>query len=523
MRKIWTAGLGLALLGTLASAAVVGSAGQAAAAAEDPASAVVQTDQGAVRGTVGPEVRSFKGIPYATAERFAKPRPAEGWSGVRDATERGTTCAQLPGYPIGEPSTAEDCLNLNVTTPVGGGEDLPVVFWIHGGSMMVGYGDLYGPDRLAAEGAVVVSVNYRLGPTAFLAHPDLEESGSLALDDQREALRWVRDNIAEFGADPGRVTLMGESGGGFAVCGHLASPASDGLYRQAVIQSAPCSTPGNASRTREEAEADSEQVIKDLGCLDAEDVAACLREVPIDQLLEKYGTDREPRPVSGTPELPLPVDEALRTGRFNRVPVLIGVNHDEENGMVIGAELATGEPMADADYEAAIREDDSYGDDADAVLRRYPLGDSAGATLARVRTDSVWAVPTLDTARALSRHTSTRMYEFAEQDTPWYRDLPEPSFPAAAQHMAELPYMFDMALFEDLTPEQAALGARMNRAWVRFAASGDPNGGGEAAWPRLRDDRGRSGWYVQSLSSGDWRRADFAKDHGYRFWSRLSD
>lgn len=514
MRKIWTAGLGLALLAALVPATV-------AVTAQEAGSGVVDTAQGAVRGTVGARMRSFQGIPYATAERFAAPRPADAWTGVRDATEPGNVCAQPAGYPIGQPSTDEDCLNLNVTTPVDASGDLPVIVWVHGGSMMFGMGDLYGPDRLAAGGAVVVSMNYRLGATAFLTHPSLEESGALALDDQRAALRWVRDNIAGFGGDPDNVTIMGQSGGGFSICGHLASPASEGLFDRAVLQSAPCTTPGGASRTEAEARSDSDEVIGQVGCADASDVANCLREVPIGELLEAYGAAREPRPVSGTPALPLPVDEALRTGRFQRVPVLIGVNRDEENGMVLGQELATGAPMADEAYEPAVR--DAYGDGAEDVLRRYPPGDSAGRTFARVRTDSVWAAPTLDTARALSRHTPTRMYEFAEQDTPWYEGYPEPSFPVAAQHMAELPYLFDLDLFEELSPRQGELGERMIGAWIRFAATGDPNGGAEAAWPRLRDDRGQSGWYVQSLTSGDWERADFTGDHHYRFWATRRD
>ncbi|MEW2352292.1 carboxylesterase family protein [Spirillospora sp. NPDC029432] len=510
MKKIAPLGLGLALLGTLVPAA-------AAQAAPDPDPAVVVTAQGAVRGEAGPKVRSFQGIPYAAAARFAAPRPVPAWTGVRDATEPGKVCAQPAGYPIGKASTDEDCLNVNVTAPAGKRGRLPVIVFIHGGSMMFGMGDLYGPDRLAAGGAVVVSMNYRLGVTGFLTHPSLKESGGLALDDQRAALRWVRQNIGAFGGDPRNVTIMGESGGGFSVCGHLASPASAGLFQRAIVQSAPCGTPGGASRTRAEAIDDSETVIREVGCEDAADVAACLRAADIEKLLEEYGTKREPRPVSGTPSLPLPVDEALRTGRFNRVPVLIGVNHDEENGMVLGEELATGRPMAAEAYEPAVRR--QFEAKADAVLKRYPLGASPGRTLAKVKTDATWSAPTLDTARTLSRWTPTRMYEFTEQDTPWYAGYPQPSFPAASQHMAELPYMFDLALFDRLTPAQAALGDRMIGAWVRFAATGDPNGGGEAAWPRLSDRRGQAGWHIQSLTRGAWKRAGFVEDHSYRFWS----
>ncbi|RCG23655.1 carboxylesterase family protein [Streptomyces diacarni] len=521
MNRTVLAGLGLALLTALATpaqatAATPASDGTARATPRSDA-AVVTTAAGAVRGTVGPRVRCFQGIPYATAARFAAPRPADPWNGVRDATRPGKVCAQPAGPPIGKPSTDEDCLNLNVTTPRGKSGKRPVIVWVHGGSMTVGMGDLYGPDRLTADGAVVVSMNYRLGATSFLTHPSLKESGGLALDDQRAALRWVNRNIEAFGGDPSNVTLMGQSGGGFSVCGHLASPASAGLFHRAIIQSAPCGTPGNASHTRTQAREESRKVIKKTRCATASDVGDCLRKLPIEDLLKAYGSDREPRPVSGTRTLPLPVDRALRTGRFNRVPVLIGVNHDEENGMVLGQELATGTPMKADAYKPAVEEE--YGKRARAVLRRYPLGASAGRTWAKVKTDAVWAAPTLDTARALSRWTPTRMYEFAAQDTPWYANTETLSFPAAAQHMAELPYLFDLDLFEELTPEQAALGQRMIGAWTRFAATGDPNGGGETAWPRLNDSRGRAGRHVQSLTDGPWKRADFAEEHHYRFWS----
>ncbi|WP_405753280.1 carboxylesterase family protein [Streptomyces sp. NBC_00012] len=139
--------------------------------------------------------------------------------------------------------------------------------------------------------------------------------------------------------------------------------------------------------------------------------------------------------------------EALRTGRFNRVPVLVGVDHDEERGAVLGQELAPGgAPMKPDEYEPAVRE--QFGDRADAVLARYPLSafGSAGEALAAVRTDSAWSVPTLDTARLLAQWTPTRMYEFSERGTPWFRGYPAPGFEQRAQHMSELAYLFDLDL-----------------------------------------------------------------------------
>lgn len=473
---------------------------------------VVGTTEGRVRGTTDGDLRTFQGIPYAAppvgALRWASPKPAAAWTGVREATAPGAPCAQPKGLPIGVPSESEDCLYLNVTAPAESGGKRPVIVWIHGGSLMYGTGDMYGPDRLAARGAVVVSMNYRLGVMGFLGDPALKDADGLGLEDQQAALRWVRANAAAFGGDANNVTIMGQSGGGYSVCDHLASPRSAGLFDRAVVQSAPCATGG--TRTRAEAAADARRVATAVGCTgkNTEDTAACLRSTPVAALLDAYGPDNEPRPIAGTKLMPLSPAQALRTGRFNRVPVLVGVNHDEERGRVLGQELASGAPMKPAEYEPAIRE--RFGDQADAVLRRYPLADfpSAGEALATVLTDSAWSAPTLDTARLLSAWTPTRMYEFSERDTPWFRGYPAPSFDPRAQHMSELAYLFDLDLFQEVPQEQDSFRARMIDTWVDFAASGRTD------WPAFSGTHG----YVQSLASDDWNRTDFTGDHAYPFW-----
>ncbi|MEU9863119.1 carboxylesterase family protein [Streptomyces sp. NPDC047971] len=504
-------------LATLGMGLALASPAQAARGGSD-AGTVVATTGGAVRGTIDDSgLRSFQGIPYATPPigslRWASPRPATPWAGVREATAPGSPCPQPKGLPIGIPSDTEDCLYLNVTTPVGQAGKKPVIVWIHGGSLMFGSGDIYGPERLAAEGAVVVSVNYRLGVMGFLSEPALGTSGGLGLEDQQAALRWVRANAGAFGGDPANVTIMGESGGGYSVCGHLASPKSAGLFDRAILQSAPCATGG--SRTREEAEAEARATIENLrklgACTEHEDTGSCLRRTDPGTLMKAYGTWNEPRPIAGTDLMPLTPAEALRTGRFNRVPVLIGVNHDEERGRILGQELG-GSPMPPGAYEPAIREE--FGERADAILARYPLSrfGSAGEALAAVRTDQAWSVPTLDTARLLSRWTPTRMFEFSERDTPAWSGDPELSFELRASHMTELLYLFDLKLpvYEKLTEHQQRLGKRMTHTWVDFAESG------KTGWPSFS-----SGGYVQSLTSGPWKRARFTKDHNYAFWKNL--
>jgi len=501
-----SAGLGLALT---MSAHV-----QAAPTERAAPSTVVATANGKVRGTIDGRIRSFQGIPYATAPvgelRWKAPRPANSWSGIRPATTAGAPCAQPVGLPVGIPSEKEDCLYLNVTTSATKTTDQrPVLVWIHGGSLMYGSGDMYGPKSLAANGAVVVSMNYRLGILGHLSDPSQPGADGLSLQDQQAALRWVRANVTAFGGDPANVTIMGQSGGGYSVCGHLASPASAGLFQRAIIQSAPCTTDG--SRSRADADADAKRVIAAVHC--EQNTATCLRRTAVAKLLAAYGPLNEPRPVTGTTLMPLSSAEALRTGRFNRVPVLIGVNHDEERGMVLGQELAQGAPMKSADYEPAIRA--QFGDNADAVLERYPLSSfpSAGEALAAAKTDALWSTPTLDTARLLSQWTPTKMYEFSERNTPWFNNYPEPSFQQRAGHMTELPYLFDdISLFEDIAAEQTRLRSRMLLTWTGFATSG------ETAWPAFDGQDG----HVQTLASDGWTRADFTTDHHYDFWTSLS-
>ncbi|HEY9367419.1 carboxylesterase/lipase family protein [Streptomyces sp.] len=499
-------GLGLGLTApTLAHAAPVGTAADRT---------VVATTNGKVRGTAEGKVRTFQGIPYAAPPvgglRWKSPQPAARWTGVRDATTPGRACAQPEGLPIGIPNDNEDCLYLNVTTPTAkqAGKQAgkrPVIVWIHGGSLMYGAGHQYGGASLAEQGAVVVSMNYRLGVMGFLTDPSQPGADGLGLEDQQAALRWVKANAAAFGGDPDNVTIAGQSGGGYSVCGHLASPASAGLFHRAVVQSAPCATGG--SRTRAEAEADARRVIATLGC--ETNTADCLRDKSVSELLAAYDPYSEPRPVTGTKLMPLSPAEALRTGRFNRVPVLIGVNHDEERGRVLGQELASGTPMKPEEYEPAIRH--QFGSKSDAVLALYPLTKygSAGEALAAALTDSAWSTPTLETAQLLSRWTPTRTYEFSERDTPWFEGFPTPSFEQHAAHMTELPYLFDHPpLFEGVPADQARFRTRMLRTWTHFAATGKTD------WPDFRTGHD----YVQTLSSTTWKRADFAADHNTAFW-----
>ncbi|OYV33041.1 MAG: hypothetical protein B7Z80_25180 [Rhodospirillales bacterium 20-64-7] len=210
---------------------------------------VVETHRGKVRGAVEDGIKVFKGIPYAAAERFHAPRPAGGWSGVRDALAFGPTCPQLtrPTPPASRPAEAtDDCLTLNVWTPaIRDHGKRAVMVWLHGGGFSAGSASRSVLDgtRLCQRGnVVVVTVNHRLNVFGFLylAHlggAAFAESGNAGMLDIVAALHWVHENIASFGGDPGNVTIFGQSGGGAKVSTLMAMPQARGLFHKAIVQS----------------------------------------------------------------------------------------------------------------------------------------------------------------------------------------------------------------------------------------------------------------------------------------------
>jgi len=259
-----------------------------------PESPVVATDLGQVRGVSNGATQQFLGIPYAAPPvgdlRWRPPQEPERWNGVRDATSFGPHCPQV-ATPYGTPSMTEDCLFLNVFTPPktnqGRPHLLPVMFWIHGGGLVVGESDGYDPSNLVAQGVVVVTINYRIGELGFLAHSALTAespkgaSGNYGLLDQQAALRWVRRNIRAFGGDPDNVTIFGQSAGGLSVQSQLASPLAAGLFHKAIVESGAYSLqqPSLAA-----AEAIGAVFAASAGCA-VPSTAACLRSLPVQVIL----------------------------------------------------------------------------------------------------------------------------------------------------------------------------------------------------------------------------------------------
>ncbi len=483
-------------------------------------SAVVSTDAGPVEGVVLDGYRKFLGIPFAAPPvgelRWQPPQEHARWSAPRAATSFASSCPQASSF--GQTYDAsEDCLYLNVFAPRTRRTDLPVMVWFHGGGFTGGTTSQYDAALLATEGqVVVVTAAYRLNVFGFLAHPALgsEEStsGSFGIQDQQAALRWVQRNAAVFGGDPSRVTVFGESAGSMSVCAHLASPDSAGLLHRAIMQSGACSFD---MRTQPEAEEDGERLAEKLGCTGA-GAANCLREKSTQELLDASGTVGSPA-VGGT-TLPVQPGEALETGRFNRVPVIVGANHDEYR-FFVAQQVAAGKSLSAEEY--AQRIEDSYGEHAEAVLAEYPASDFADpdAALGTVLTDYGTAISlcsVLATDRAAARWVRTYAYEFADFAAP---AIPLPGFAVGPVHANELQYLGFFGEngfgFDD---DQWALARQMRRYWTQFADTGNPNAAGWPRWPELRSDAdvqwlepGRGGIHPYDLSA----------EHRCAFWESL--
>ena len=450
---------------------------------------LVVIDSGPLIGHMRPGSREFLGIPFAAPPlgplRFRAPAPVVRWSTPRDATSRGPACPQPKTNDVIR-QTDEDCLNLNVWVPDGGGERLPVLVWLHGGGYYSGSGadGLYDGALLATEAkAIVVTVNYRLGPLGFLSHRALAKeanvpvSASMGILDQRAALAWVQRNIAAFGGAPEQVTLFGESAGAASVCTHLASPKSLGLFSRAIMQSGACSDAfyfdGAAAEAQGDALADA------VGCTGPQTLE-CLRGKSANELVSalpiKRGLLLRPGiwwgPVADGIELPTLPLTALRRGAFAKVPLIIGWNRDE--GMlfthalkeVSGSELKGF--LADVFGAAA----------AAAVPSRYPR-EPPKDSLAAVVTDGIFACNARRVARVVAKqNVPVFLYEFSHP-----LDDPRPhSF--GATHTVELWFVFGNAdLGVGLSDAERPLSQSVMQAWGRFARGGNPSGGA-FGWPR---------------------------------------
>jgi len=463
-----------------------------------PAPGRVVTEAGSVRGVEnGAAGWVYRGIPYAApptgARRWRAPQPPDCYDGVFDAEAFSSPCPQYDddGAVVGR----EDCLTLNVWTPVGApdGDPRPVLFWTHGGGHEQGSGSLeiYDGTALARDrDVVVVTYNYRLGPFGFLSHPDLDEpdtpSGNYGMRDQLAALSWVHRNIEAFGGDPSRVLAFGQSAGSVSTCRLVASPAASGLFHAAVLQSGACT-----ATPRAEARTIGRNYAADAGCGEAADVRACLADRSTEALISAFeplgsGTNTVGSGLwSGVIDgdlLPEAPRDRIAARQHNAVPIIVGSTR-EENGR--GAP-----PIASAEeLEAALRA--LYGplglteEDFAAILEAYPVEDFASprAAYVAITSDVRFTCPASWDASLLALSQSEPVYRYLFAHT---ADRGSDLLTAlGAWHSIDLFFVF--GTLETASPLPAGPGDdattdAVQTAWTALARSGRLDGLDWPAW-----------------------------------------
>ena len=497
----------------------------------------INTTGGVVQGISTSSTNEYLGIPYAApptgALRWKAPQPTS-WSGLLQADTLPPTCPQ-PAGPFGAASLSEDCLYLNVYAPIPNGNKLPVMVWIHGGAFKSGTGDAYDGSALVQNGVIVVTINYRLGYLGFLANPALDGesagggSGDYGLMDQQAALRWVKANAKQFGGDPDRITVFGQSAGGQSIFDQLASPSAASLFKRAIIESGSFAftLPSLAS-----ANAKGAAFANAVGCPSGSD-ASCLRALPVSVIVAHENPSASvSAPLStqfgpnvGTAILPIQPLLGIASGAFNRVPVLQGTDHDEGRLFTAIDFDFKGAPLGASGYDAAIASV------ADAALvpvvaplypaSAYPSLDLAFATLF---TDATFSCSALSFDQLLSLRVPTYAYEFADENAARLSLPTDPLLPFGATHGSELPFLWanligtGIPAGASLTTAEQQLAVEMLAAWTNFAKSGDPNGPGVTSWPRFEAGVGA---IHELVPPTPYSNSGFIADHKCGVWEPL--
>jgi para-nitrobenzyl esterase len=464
---------------------------------------IVSTQSGQVQGVIQGNLIAFRDIPYAAPPignlRWKPPAPPANWQGIRNAASFGNKCPQLDtnNSPIGD----EDCLTLNVyTSNPPPAVRQPVMFFIPGGGNVAGDPQEAPLDLspLAANGVVVVTVQYRLGLLGFLSHPLLTaegggSSGNYGLRDQIAALTWVQNNIAAFGGDPTRVMAFGESAGAIDMEPLLVSPMTSGLFARAGMESGALET--GAVYSLAASAAFYETFIQPLGCETATDVLACLRAVPVDTLLTALYFPPIATATAGplTPVLTIepdviPVDPYMALQQNgSRVPVLIGSNATEMTVFINDLTASLDQSGYVADLHTLF---DPVGPNvADQVLALNPSSDyaNASAAMAYVRSDYYIGCKERNIALAAAGEQRPAVWRYFFTHT---LETPGSTLNAlGAFHSEEVPFVFGN--FQDIlgvnytpTAPELQLSSEMMGYWTRFATTGDPNGAGAVQWLR---------------------------------------
>ncbi|WP_159098985.1 carboxylesterase/lipase family protein [Aquabacterium olei] len=445
----------------------------------------LRLDDGLVIGRRDGDSEAFLGLPYAQPPvgeaRWRAPRAASRLHGVRDARTPGPVCMQ-PMAPRGPEATlaqrpmSEDCLTLNIWRPLQRQHHaLPIMVWLHGGAFRLGAGSLYlyNGAALAARQAILVTVNYRLGPFGFLAHPALnrdDEPGvNHGLLDQIAALRWIQDHARQLGGDPQRITLFGESAGGASVGYLMTTPLAKGLFHRAIIQSGALDLP---ERTRQQGEQTAARLLAPVAgpAPTAED----LRQLPARVLIDLPWQRQDTMPMVDGQVVRKPMRQAFRDGDAAPMPLLIGSN-DAESGF-----------FPPAWSQAVVQQ---LGDRWAAVRAQMPLPPAAGEAerAQRLATDVFATLPTWQVAQAHAGQAPVYLYRYG------HVAAAQRGHAAGAIHTAELPLLFTPEGVGHPAREDAFVAAALQRWWTHFAHSGRPTPRHDR-WPRLTAHAPRLMW-----------------------------
>ena len=448
----------------------------------------------------------FKGVPYAAppvgALRWRPPRPVKPWDGVKITRKPCAWCPQPKSIAFARKTgpQSEDCLYLNIWTMAKDTEEKrPVMVWIHGGGSTTGSGGtlFYSGGRLARRGVVVVTINYRLGPIGYLAHPLLSGesekgvSGNYGFLDQIAALKWVQRNITAFGGDPGNVTIFGESAGASAVSRLMVSPLAKGLFHRAIAQSGGPFGRNSYLRkkkyNRESAEAIGQKVARMLGCDQAGDVLAAMRAKSAAEIIKTvkpaqglFGKGFKFGPIVDGWAIPDDPGRVFIESRMANVPLMVGSNADE--GTIFLKQLPVKSVKT---YKKLIR---AVGKEhASDLLRLFPVEKEEDVlpALNKLITVSIFVSAARAMARAEAKvNSNVYLYHFT-------RVPPiERIKPLGAFHSVEIFYAFgNLGPRLRKSDTDRKLSETMMAYWTNFAKTGNPNGQGLPRWPAYNPEK----------------------------------
>jgi para-nitrobenzyl esterase len=451
--------------------------------------AILTIEGGKISGTQSSDskISIYKGIPFAAPPvgnlRWKAPQPVIPWKDVKKCDAFGASPVQGPPAPfsmwsaeflIAKEPISEDCLNLNVWTPQKSSK-LPVLVWIYGGGFGSGGSScaIYDGEAMARKGVVFVSINYRVGPFGFFAHPELTKesgqnaSGNYGLMDQIAALHWVKKNIAQFGGDPENVTIAGQSAGSMSVNCLVASPLAKNLFNKVIAESG--AGFARAYPSLQKAEESGSSMAQALGVSDL----AGLRNIPAADILKKATSIRGP--IIDGYVLPQSIADIFTAKKQNDVLLLTGWNEDE--GLA-------GNPKNAENYQKQIRE--QYGIQADTFLKYYPGNNDAEAAISqnKISRDMTFGAQNYAWAK-IQGQAGKKVYVYR-----FDRKVPATGEYAkyGAFHTAEVAYAYDNLRFinhelRPLEPADEKIAHDMSNYWANFVKTGNPNGKGLPKWP----------------------------------------